>query len=336
MRNRFWLIGIYVVSISGLLAQTSTLAGPRTGFVIDPASGAIRPVQGILGGATIGPTVQAGVSLAGRAVSPRGDYILAVEAETLGIWIVQPGQAAAPVSGVMRAADRIATSPAGSHAVLFKADSARLEVLKGLPATPAVDREVDLSALPGSLSALAVSEDGATVLAAVAGPSGGFVYRIAGQGITLPLFPLSRVSAMAFSSRGDAAIADAGSNTAWLIRDAAGAANVMPLAGQNEGVDAPVGIAISEDGAAAYVANAGSNAVLILNLAGGAPRTLPCPCAPTTLQAISATAFRLTDALSEALWFLDTSGAEPGLAFVPPPQPPEPNRGTPQRPGRVY
>jgi DNA-binding beta-propeller fold protein YncE len=340
MRRFIWLIACGAFSVFGVLGQAPSMAGPRVGIVVDPASGDIRTVEGILGGASIGPAVAAGQSISGRAVSPRGDYVLAVEAEDLSLWAVQPAQtgsgAAAPIAGAMRGPDAIAISPAGSHAVLYRKDSALLQVLSGLPSAPAVDRNIDLSALSGSLTALAVSEDGAAVLVAASGADGGFVYRIAGQGIAAPILAASQVSALAFSIKGDAAAADTGNNTLWLIANVVGAAGATPLAGFADGVEAPAGVAFSEDGSTAYVANAKSNTVLVLDVAGGPPRaSWQCSCVLTTLQAVGNGAFRLTDSLGEALWFLDTARAEPLLVFVPPPQPEPPRKRAPTRGGRI-
>jgi DNA-binding beta-propeller fold protein YncE len=319
-----WL-AVWAITVSSAAAQAPALAGPQVGLVIDPASGAIRPVEGILGGASVGPMVASAVPLAGRAVSPLSDYVLAVSARDLALWVAQPSRTgsagAAAIPGAMRAPDAIAISPAGSHAAVYNGASAQLQVLKGLPSAPAVDRTIDLSSLSGSLTALAVSEDGAAVLAAISESGGGAVYRITGQGIAAPVVAAAHVTAMAFSGHGNAAAADAANNLVWLITDVAGAAGATPLAGAGDGVDAPVGIAFSADSGAVYVANASSNAVLVLNLAGGAPRSLPCACNLTTLQPVGRGAFRLTDSLRQALWFLDASGAEPRLAFVPPPQP---------------
>ena len=340
MRRLLWLIAVASFSVPRIMGQAPSMAGPRVGLVIDPASGNIRAVEGILGGASIGPAVAPGQSMSGRAVSPRGDYVLAMESEDLSLWAVQPAQtgsgAAVRITGAMRAPDFMAISPAGSHAVLYRNDSAQLQVLSGLPSSPTVDRNIDLSALAGSLTALAVSEDGTAVLAAASGPNGGFVYRITGQGIAAPILAATQVSAMAFSSKGDAAAADAGTNTVWLIPNAAGAAGVSPLAGAADGVEAPVGVAFSDDGSTAYLANARSNAILVLAIAGGPPRaSLPCSCAVTTLQAVGSGAFRLTESLGEALWFLDTARAEPMLVFVPPPQPEMPSKRAPARAGRI-
>jgi hypothetical protein len=110
----------------------------------------------------------------------------------------------------------------------------------------------------------------------------------------------------------------------------------IPLARGQDGVDSPVGVAFSVDGSAVYVANGGAaHTVMILDLSGGLPRSILCPCAPTALQGVDLAAFRLTDALSEAVWFLEVGGPEPRVVFVPPPQlGGAPGPGRPRRPER--
>jgi hypothetical protein len=324
MHTRLWFIAFCAALVHGAAGQAPTLVGPQVGLLVDSASGSVRPVQGILGGATIGPPLAGGVSLSGGVASPRGDYVLGIGVEDQELWLAQPGPvgflSAAPVPAAMRAADRIVLSPAGSHALLFNVETRSLQVLSGLPLLAAVSREIDLSSVQGLVTALAVSEDGNTVMVALSGETEGFLYRFTPQEFASPVTPVSRISAMAFSRAGDVVAADAGANAVMLIRDAAASAIIIPLAGQNGGIDSPVGVGISEDGTAAYVANAGSGSVMILDLAGGAPQSIPCPCSLTTLQPVGAGAFRLTDALNEAVWFLDVGATGPRVAFVPPPQ----------------
>jgi DNA-binding beta-propeller fold protein YncE len=335
MHKRFCLIAF--IAASSLAAQTGAMAGPQTGYLVDPVSRAVRPVQGLLGGATIGPEIDMRMTFSTAVASPNGDYALGVGAEDRRLWLVRLAQSAtevAVVPGAMPVVDRIVPSAAGSHALLFSSGSRRLQVLAGLPSSPVVAREMDIGLLPGLPTAMSISEDGNTILVAMSDQTSGFLYRFAPQEDARMLSAVSRVSAIAFSSRGDAAFADAGANTVVLIQSAALPGAFIPLVQDRDGVDSPVGLAFAENGSAVYVANGGAaHTVMILDLNGGQPRSIPCPCSPTALQGVGVAAFRLTDALSEAVWFLETGGPEPRIVFVPPPQ--LGGVGVPRRPRRT-
>src|ERR1039458_8730614 len=291
MHKRFCLIAFSAAAVSTIAAQTGAMAGPQSGYLVDPASRVVRPIQGLLGGATIGPPVDTRMAFSGVVVSPRGDYALGVGAEDRKLWLVQPGQAGAgmvtEVPGGMPSADSIVPSAAGSHALVFSAGSNQLQILAGLPSSPVVVREMNIGLLPGSPTAMSVSEDGNIILVATSDQNTGFLYRFAPQEDARLLSSVRPVSAIAFSSRGDAVFADAGANTVVLIQSVAAPGAFIPLARGQDGVDSPVGVAFSVDGSAVYVANGGAaHTVMILDLSGGLPRSILCPCAPTALQGV--------------------------------------------------
>ena len=295
------------------------IAGPVLGFSVDRSAG-IRPILGIAGAATLGQPVISDTGLEGVTLAPARDYALALLASGREVVLVKNlrATAGASVLDVAPGPARIAISPSGDAAVLFYDETARVQVLSGLPESPAVLWSLDLSGLSGSPAALAVSDGGGAVLVAPAGepasvwlatPDVGqrFLYSVAGSpSLTFLVGSL------------DAAIADGTAGAVVLVRDPAGQPQVTQIGGQAEGVSHPVAIAAAQDNTRIFVANAQPAGVVSLNLTGEDPAMQPCACTPTGLERMAGgAAFRLNEAGGGPIWVLDTSGARMRVVFVP-------------------
>jgi len=313
-RNRwFALISLMFPALVG----AATIQGPELGFVFDSAKGELRPILGIPGAAVLGQPLALGVEVRRVAISPLEDYVLAVGGEHNQAMVFAVGHATLTpvmVQGADRGADQIVISPGGKAGALYYEAGNRIEVVTGLPAAPKVSSELHLSA-GQTLTAIAVGDDGHTVLAA----ADDRVFQAAAGGEIPLLAELGHVTAITIPAAGMVLIADSGRNQIHRIRGIGAGIESDVIAGTKEGIATPVAVAVSHDGSRAFVANAKSGTVSIIDLkAETAARTIACACPLTGLDRLTGNdTFRLTEFSSRPIWMLDAGGTEPRVLFVP-------------------
>ena len=216
------IAAVFALAILPAQAQdVRRIDGPVLGFSVDQAAG-IRPILGLPGAATLGPPVISAEGLESVTLSPARDYALALLASGRAVVLLKNlrSTAGASVLDIAAGPARIAISPSGDAAVLYYAETARLQVLAGLPESPAVSWSVDLSGRSG-VGALAVSDGGGAVLVASAGEPAAvwLVTQAAGQRI---LYTAAGSVSLAFLvGSQDAAIADGAAGAVVLVRDPA-------------------------------------------------------------------------------------------------------------------
>jgi hypothetical protein len=323
MKRTFWslfvLLALVAIPVPG--QDTSRISGPVLGYVFDADNAGVRPIFGIPGAATLGPALNLGVELDRAALSQESDYLLGVAGPDRPVVLFRDlSGALSPVAiaGAAPAPDRILVSPSGSSALLFYREGSLIEVFTGLPDAPALSASIDLASLP-PFTLWAISDDGRAILASAPAGDGQSVFLINPDGSPRLLFSAGRVAAAAFlTKRSDAVIADALYNSVDWIRDVTGAAEVINLAAEKDGISSPVGVSVSRDNLRVFVANAGSGSIASLDLAGGAPLLVACDCALTSLERLHGNAvFRLTEPSGEPLWVFDGDAPEARVVFVP-------------------
>src|SRR5947209_1356195 len=156
------------LSLHALAAQVtpSNIGQPEMGFVFDAPAGAIRPVHGTPGAAILGEPLDLGFQLLSAAISSERQYALAVVPDDQQLRLIRfPGGTPSiqTIDLAMPAPERTVLSPNGSAAVLFRSNPARVQVVSGLPDSPAV-QERDVTAIGAALGDMAVSDDGAVLL----------------------------------------------------------------------------------------------------------------------------------------------------------------------------
>jgi hypothetical protein len=296
------------------------VAGPVLGFVLDRAAACARPVLGIPGASLPGRPIPFGFDLAAAELSPRQDFALAVAAEDGALKIVElslAGAAARAVPGAPANADRIVFSPGGGTALVYYAAGGSARVISGLPAAPSVGEAIDLSGLPTAPAALAVSDDGAAVLASTGGDAASLFLMAAGsEARSLPVSGGATLLAFLNSSR-DALVA--GPGQLGFLQDATGQPSFRILAGTAEGVSAPAGVAVSRDNRRAFVASGDTGALVSVELSSGAVASAACACTVTGMSRFNGdSVFRVSDASDQPMWLFDGGAAEPQMWFVPP------------------
>ena len=311
--RRFALISL----VFPAFIAAATIQGPELGFVFDSAKKELRPILGIPGAAVLGQPLALGVDVRRVAISPLEDYVLAVGGEHNQAMVFAMSHSPSTpvmVQGADRGADQIVISAGGKAAALYYKNGSRIEVVTGLPAAPKVGSELYLSA-GQTLTALAVADDGHTVLAA----AGDRLFQAAPGGEVPLLAELGHVAAISIPAAGTALIADSSHNQIHRVRGIGAGIEADVIAGPKEGIATPVAVAVSHDGSRAFVANAKSRTVSIIDLKGeAAVRSIACACTPSGLNRLAGNeTFRLTEMSSRPMWMLDAGGTEPRVVFVP-------------------
>jgi len=301
------------------------MRGPLVGLFFDAEAGAVRPIRGIPGASTLGKPLELGTAVSRAAISPQQDSALAVTAGDSAVIHIRiaalDSVSVNPIEGAAPGADLIALSPEGKAAAVYRRDSNTVQIVTGLPDAPTVAGTIDLSGQPGSLTALAVRDDGA-LLGGFSDQESGLVVLMRPEGSAQLVAALGHVAAVSWlAGSGGALVADDRENKVHLIRDVEGGAAAAPIASESEGISRPVAVEASADGRRALVAGAGGM-ITAVDLADGI--SLVCPCRPAGLVRVNTeSVFALTDRASDPIWLLD-AGSEPRLVFVPADPRPEP------------
>jgi len=320
-----------------LLASTAafaqgTLTGPSLGLIFDPAAQAIRPILGVPGAASVGSPLDAGFPIAAAVISPTQSYALAVSAAgSVYVVSVSGSTASAQAIGAASSPDRMVLSASGSAAVLYY-KSGSVQILTGLPGAPQTGSPIGISGLPNTPGALAVSDDGAVIIAGLneppspnrpkqarprAVPLNG-LYVIPQDGSAPERVSPLRVSALAFFANShDALVADSVANSITLIRDIAGEASVA-WTFSNSGLQEPDAVAASADGSTVLAASSKTGVLARLDASGANPVFVPCKCAPSEFRPLTAPGiYQVTEAESGLLWIFDSNPQNARVLFVP-------------------
>ncbi len=321
-----------LLSVS-LTAQSSTsqVSGPVMGLVLDPES-RLRPVWGVPGAAFLGQPIPIDSSLQVLAISPHEDYVLATRTDT-GDTVILTNLFDTIANKTLAGASGIASvvlSPSGSSAVLQSSDAATWLVVTGLPDSPTIAWQTDISSFAQAPVAAALSDNGKAVLAAVPTDSGASVYLFTSGNGPADLMDLGQFGGVAFiAQKTDALIADAAANQVQLIQDVTGAASASVIADSNAGVATPVDVTASEDGNRIFIANSQPNSVLLLDSQAAGPLSIACDCTPTRFSRLARNSvFSLTSPANGAFWVLDGGSANPRTVVVPPDPPADPSSQT--------
>jgi len=319
---------------SGESLMASSMDGPLLGYLFDPVRRGLRPIWGIAGASTLGEPMEIGMTLSHAAHALEQDFALAVAEGTGTVVLVSYDHNAIsvrPVAVALPGADRIALGPSGVSGALLYGSRHSILTLNGLPHSPAITTELDISDLPGPLLAIAVNDDGRVILTAVREGDTTSLYVLTAPGQARWISMVGEVSDMTFfRNTRDALIADKRTNEVFLVRDVTGAAGRLLLAGEREGISQPVGVAPSDDSRRVFIANAGSRTISTLELASGTVTHVSASATPTGLYRLKGKSlFRLTELSNTPLLLLDSTAAMPRVVFVPQ------DRGAVQAGGRL-
>jgi len=315
--RRVFLFLAALSSIHSLPGQPSGVSGPVEGFTFDAPTRSIRAVIGSLGSASLGPAVLNQLDFA--SVAPRQDYGVAFRRGQF-LFVSQLGAGQISVASLQEpssAPEGVVWSDDGSVAVLYSQTGGWIQTYTGFPAAVNPGSQISISALGGSLSAIATDVHGRSVTIGVTGDHAGVYVITGGQGF-VRLLDISNPVALAFSADGGTLYAlDGVTNQAFELNMASFALQTWPL-----GTEDAVAIIAARNASnlnVLYVAGRGDHLLLAFD-----PSThqqiasVPLSFAPTAIQRLGSNSFLLRPRTSNSdpLWSF-TNGSQPLVYFVP-------------------
>ncbi len=275
--------------LAAMLAGTAVaqVSVPVLGYL--PDQGTIRTMSGIPSSASIGPLLGAGQTFPQITVAPSGAYGLATTAAGTVVVVTVAADGITLQTAIVQgaAAGNLLLSPSGTSALI--SNGGELQVIGGLPASPAVVSSANVSFL-GNASALAVSDDAQWT----AGVFGGSVNAIGSAGQVIPLPAPAGVTAIAFFHGTDnlavttavqvLQISNLGATPA--VSTIFGSADT-PLPAQS-----PIALALTADNSRVVLIEP-DGGIGQVQLAGGAVTTASCGCKPQGLSGLGGDLFRL-------------------------------------------
>jgi hypothetical protein len=315
-----WRRFLLFIAVACLASAQGALSGPSLGLFFDPQAQALRRIWGIPGSAIAGESLDLGFPVVKATLSSARDYALvtAADGSVNLVSLGHTGIAAQPVAAVPGAPDRIVVSPSGNAAAF--AYGASISILTGLPASVDHMEEIDASSLPGAPAALAISDDGAVLLASVpdnaqTSASGGvFVFNRGDSGPRL-IAAKTASDLSFFAASHDALLTDESGNSVTLLADVGGNGTARWVF-MDDRLSAPSMAKPSLDGQRILIGSARNSWIALLDRDGGNPVIMPCACSPDRAVPLNNLVYQVTDPGKELLWILDLSQG-PQLFFVP-------------------
>jgi hypothetical protein len=298
----------------------TSISGPMIGMVFDHAREGFRIISGIPGASSLGDVLDIGVAISRAWISPQQEYALVEIKDNQELMLIGPHDkqlSLRSIPGATSGAEKIALSPTGASAVLYRRGT--LQLIAGLPHKARLTAEIDVSKVPEPLDALAVSDDGGAVLVGVSGQDSGALYLATERGEVWNISALGRASAISFlRNTRNALLADRRANEILIILDVTGTAEKLTVAGELQGIREPVAVQISDDNRRVFIANSELAAVLVLDLETATVKHLPCDGIPSGFYRMGTTAvFRLMDVSEKPLLLLEDRDEAPRIVFVP-------------------
>lgn len=301
------------IRMAALILSTAAAAAqlevPRLGYAVTSAP-AVRPIVGLVGAVSLGQAIPLGMDNPRRVeVAPGNRYALVESAENGSLHILQfdaKETRLEPIALAAASPDEIAFNSTGSAAALFYSSTRRLQVITGLPGSPALAWESDAGLLgESSITALALSDDAEVALAgARTTEESGSVWLLTRDTVRSVL-PAGAISAIRFRPNSqDAWLGDRVLHHVLLLTDAAGKAESRILAAAAEQVSAPSGIEAGA-GSALYVTQTDGPAVLIIQVDSGAVIPVTSAIRPKSILRANEKVLLVTDAETGAVALFD-------------------------------
>jgi hypothetical protein len=321
MYHRFFRVALFGILPAVLVfGQTQGgWSGPLQGFVFDPPTGSVRPIIGIFGAAYVGSAVLSGFDSAW--IAPRQQHGIAVKdgQAMLLSGLRSNNPSSSILDGAFAAPEGVRWSGDGSTAILYSAGGAWLQTFTHLPDAPAPDSYIDLSALGGTISAIASDATAQRIAIGIRADTGGGVYvAFNGQSPVLQL-PMTNPVALAFSVKtGSLYAADGTSNQVFELQNSGAYSAVLT---KDNGANDPVAVQLGEDseGSRLYLASRGDQALRVYdaksyNLVAEIALDMP----PKGLEQVGDSSYLLAGRTSpgDAFWFL--SGKPSATVFFVP------------------
>jgi hypothetical protein len=299
---------------------SASINGPILGFVADSSGSAIQPIRGVLGASVVAQPLVFDFEIRNTVISPKHDYALAnlpLTGETVLIQFGVDSITMKSLDGVRGGATVIAVSPNATAAAIYGQDGT-LQLIAGLPDSPHVVFDFDVSDLRGHLQSIAVADDGMLALLNFAALRDVTLWAVSANGSRWNL-PAQRPSAASFlSNRHDVVIADDAAQEVFLLSNIDQEASRLSVASFGEGFNAFSGVAASADGLRVFISSKKSETVTVVELETGLSTVLACDCRTTGFRPLKGTSvFQLSDPADGPVAVLDASSPEPRIIILP-------------------
>jgi hypothetical protein len=216
------------------------------------------------------------------------------------------------IPGAARAFDFVSFSPSGRSAVLISQAFGRLQVIDGLPQTPQLVQDIDLSLLPELPGNAAVSDDAGFVLLS----SAGAVYLLLPDGSTSIVAEVTQLASVTFLPNGaNAAIGDPGTGSLYLCQNLAGgmAPALLPF-----GLPGLARITPSSDSQTIYVTDTQRPRIWAVSVASGAVRQFDLQVNAASIDLLrNADIFLISSEPGLPAWILFRQADDARIVFVP-------------------
>jgi hypothetical protein len=297
----------------------ANVSGPILGYVWGSADGKLRPLQGILGSATIGAPADPGFAITQALALDGRHFLVSTDVES-SLNVVNTEGAPFVVAAIPNAPANpslASGSRKGLAAVLYYAPERQLRIVSGLPSSPTVAYNIVVPPGISDLSRMAVRDDGNLLILVEPQSEHDRIYTwTPSSGLNLSMLA-DGVSDVALMKNGDAIVADAKANQVFSIIDPAGAAQKVILSDDKNGLPTPTSVAAS-DGNRIYIASAVDGTILTLDTTGRMLQSLKCGCRPSGLYPLSDSMYRLSSQTDRTIYLLKIDASSERVAFVPP------------------
>lgn len=281
----------------------------------------LRPVVGVPGAAALGDPISLPSDLTRIEISPTQTYLLAERGANQELALLSLGAGGTgpelTISGTFPRSTRIEFSISGSAAALYSASLQSVQVITGLPDSPQVSQQFNVSSLPASLTALAVSDDGTALLAGVSDGQTGGIYLISASNGIRSIASAGLPAAIRFLSQSDkAVVADSHANQVLLLSAISGAVTSNVLARSADGAKGPNRIEMIGGNRAAVVANTGSNPLIWVDMPTGKVSLVSMSYSVGALHAVNGNPVVLVSSEPSAFWLLSQTAGGTSMTYI--------------------
>jgi len=187
-------------------AQGITTQGPSTGVLFDERSGTLRPINGLPGSTLLGPALPLPFSARKAVVHAKGFALALSAGDTPGLHLIRnllTGQIETdPIDVNAAAIDQMYVSADGATALLYSRSNATLQLVRGLPSTPAVSSPLPVTGLE-ALTHIALDSSSDIAIAITLSEDVRSLVRISlSDGAITPVSEIPQPAAVAFSLDG--------------------------------------------------------------------------------------------------------------------------------------
>jgi WD40 repeat protein len=278
------LLSMRLLRASLLLASAGMaagqLSGPITGYFYQSASRSIRPILGVPGSAVVSDPVVTDLQFG--SVSPDGRWALVERSDGAAMVRLAARPEEIPLPAVIPEINLAVWSSSGRVLIVGSSSGKLLQplLLSGNQWSP--EAPLDLSGLPGTLSAIGASYDGSQCAIGLMDSAEGGIYFVS-NGAPVLVAPAPLPVKIAFSATG--ARYYAAGSTAGVIDVFEGAKHVgaLTLAPDSDTPPEIAALALSADGKHLFATAKDVPSLWAFDLASGEPRILPLEANPGTL-----------------------------------------------------